>query len=77
MLIDAKNIMLIPLSVVHLVPYSTMCVNCEKRKDFQTVFCCKAKIATCSICLVSVERIPFLLFMATCELVAENSSSSF
>ena len=77
MLIDAKNIMLIPLSVVHLVPYSTMCVNCEKRKDFHTVFCCKAKIATCSICLVSVERSSFLLFMATCELVAENSSSSF
>ena len=25
MLIDAKNIMLIPLPVVHFVPYSTMC----------------------------------------------------
>ena len=45
MLIDAKNIMLIPLSVVHLVPYSTICVNCEKKERiFKQYFVAKQKL---------------------------------
>ena len=44
MLIDAKNIMLIPLCVVHFLPYSTTCVCEKKERMFEQYFAVKQKL---------------------------------